>query len=264
MARVYVGRLSYDVRERDLQRFFRGFGRIREINVKNGFGFVEFDDPRDADDAVYEMNGRDLLGERVLVEHARGSRGGSRYSSGGGGGGGGGGGSAPYMRGNRPRDKYGPPLRTDYRLIVDNLSSRTSWQDLKDYCRTAGCEVTYADAHKQRVGEAVIDFASKDDMKRALRKLDGTELNGKRITLQSEDKRASSRSRSRSRNRSRSPRRSRSYSRSRSRSASANKKSPSRSKSRSVSPARSPSPRQESRSRSRSPAEAEEDGDVEQ
>lgn len=32
----------------------------------------------------------------------------------------------------------------------------------------------------------VIDFASKDDMKRALRKLDGTELNGKRITLQSE------------------------------------------------------------------------------
>ena len=38
----------------------------------------------------------------VLVEHARGSRGGSRYSSGGGGGGGGGGGSAPYMRGNRP------------------------------------------------------------------------------------------------------------------------------------------------------------------
>lgn len=29
------------------------------------------------------------------------------------------------------RDKYGPPVRTEYRLIVENLSSRCSWQDLK-------------------------------------------------------------------------------------------------------------------------------------
>lgn len=29
------------------------------------------------------------------------------------------------------RDKYGPPTRTEYRLIVENLSSRCSWQDLK-------------------------------------------------------------------------------------------------------------------------------------
>ena len=25
-------------------------------------------------------------------------------------------------------DKYGPPTRTDYRVIVENLSSRVSWQ----------------------------------------------------------------------------------------------------------------------------------------
>lgn len=31
----------------------------------------------------------------------------------------------------RWRDRYGPPVRTDYRLIVENLSSRCSWQDLK-------------------------------------------------------------------------------------------------------------------------------------
>ena len=69
--RVFVGRLSYRARESDVERFFRGFGKIREINLKNGYGFVEFDDPRDADDAVYEMNNRDLCGERVTVEHAR-------------------------------------------------------------------------------------------------------------------------------------------------------------------------------------------------
>lgn len=37
----------------------------------------------------------------------------------------------------------------------------------------------------------IIDFASKDDMKRALRKLEGSELNGKRIRLQFEVNRAS-------------------------------------------------------------------------
>ena len=35
-------------------------------------------------------------------------------------------------------DKYGPPFRTDYRLIVENLSSSVSWQDLKDFMRQAG------------------------------------------------------------------------------------------------------------------------------
>ena len=40
MSRVYLGRLSYQAREKDVERFFRGFGRIRDINLKNGFGFV--------------------------------------------------------------------------------------------------------------------------------------------------------------------------------------------------------------------------------
>lgn len=40
MSRIYIGRLSYQAREKDVERFFRGFGRIRDINLKNGFGFV--------------------------------------------------------------------------------------------------------------------------------------------------------------------------------------------------------------------------------
>ena len=62
--RVYVGGLSYRARERDVEKFFRKYGRIREISLKHGYCFVEFDDYRDADDAVYELNGKDFMGDR--------------------------------------------------------------------------------------------------------------------------------------------------------------------------------------------------------
>ncbi|XP_061379949.1 serine-arginine protein 55 isoform X6 [Danaus plexippus] len=208
-SRVYVGGLPFGVRERDLEKFFKGFGRIRDILIKNGYGFVEFEDYRDADDAVYELNGKELLGE-------------SDYNY-----------------------RYGPPTRTEYRLIVENLSSRISWQDLKDYMRQAG-EVTYADAHKQHRNEGVVEFATHSDMRAAIEKLDGTELNGRRVRLV-EDRRSSRRrsrsSSSRSRSRSRDRRRSRSRSRSRG--------SRSRSKSKSRPKSKSPAAKSHSRSRSK-------------
>uniref|UniRef100_A0A3B3U1D8 Serine and arginine rich splicing factor 4 n=1 Tax=Poecilia latipinna TaxID=48699 RepID=A0A3B3U1D8_9TELE len=185
MSRVYIGRLSYRAREKDVERFFKGTER------------TTFDDPRDADDAVYDLNGKELCGERVIVEHTKGPRRDGGYT---------GGRSESPNRGYGRwggRDRYGPPVRTDYRLIVENLSSRCSWQDLKDYMRQAG-EVTYADTHKGRKNEGVIEFRQYSDMKRALEKLDGTEVNGRKIRLIEDRPGSRSRSRSASRSRSRS------------------------------------------------------------
>ena len=210
--RVYIGRLNPAARERDVERFFKPYGRIRDINLKNGFGFVEFDSVRDADEAVYSCDGKDLLGERVLVELAKGGSSYGRRSS-------------PPMsasfrsgyRGyyySRGYAKYGPPVRTEFRVVVENLSSRVSWQDLKDFMRVAG-RISYADAHRKRVGEGIVEFMSYDDMKTALRKLDGQELHGRSIRLFDGRGRHSpkrSRSRSRSRSHSRERHRSRSYS----------------------------------------------------
>ncbi|KAG1655646.1 Serine-arginine protein 55 [Nymphon striatum] len=270
--RVYVGRLSYDTRERDLDKFFRNYGRVKEILLKNGFGFVEFEDYRDADDAVYELNGKELLGERVSVEHARGTpRGSDLWRDR----------SRGYrepprnrrpQRDNRDSSRYGPPTRTEYRVVVENLSSRVSWQvplifrvllmasfafkDLKDYMRQAG-EVTYADAHKQHRNEGVVEFATLSDMKNAVEKLDDTELNGRRIRLvEDRSNRRKKRSRSPTRSRSRSP--SGSRSKSKSRSLSHGRDNGSKSKSRSRSKSRSPTPRRDSRSRSRSRSKSKE------
>ena len=38
--RVYVGGLSHRTREKDIERFFRKFGRIREISLKVSYWFL--------------------------------------------------------------------------------------------------------------------------------------------------------------------------------------------------------------------------------
>merc|ERR1712025_919589 len=101
--------------------------------------------------------------------------------------------------------------RTNYRLVVENLSSRTSWQDLKDFMRKAG-DITYTTVNRGTRGEGLVEFSDREGMEYALRELDDTKLDGKRIRLV-EEKRSPSRSRSRN-NRRRERRRSESRSRS--------------------------------------------------
>jgi len=70
--RLYVGRLSSRTRTRDLEDLFNRYGRVRDVDLKHDFAFIEFSDPRDADEARYYLNGRDLDGSRIVVEFARG------------------------------------------------------------------------------------------------------------------------------------------------------------------------------------------------
>ncbi|KAL6743402.1 hypothetical protein Aduo_016444 [Ancylostoma duodenale] len=70
--------------------------------------------------------------------------------------------------------------------------------------RKAGCEVTFADAHKNERNEGVVCFATREDLERALDKLQGEEINGRKLKLiDDSEKRSRSRSRDRKRSRSR-------------------------------------------------------------
>ncbi|XP_040280295.1 serine/arginine-rich splicing factor 5-like isoform X3 [Bufo bufo] len=153
MPRIYIGRLSHRARQSDVERFFKGFGKILEVDLKNGYGFVEFEDVRDADDAVYEMNGRDLCGERVIVEHTRAPRRGLHNGYG-------------YRK--SATEKPGPPVRTMYRLKVENLSARCSCQELKDFMGQVG-EVTFVDANHLRPNEGITEFRSYSDNEESAR-----------------------------------------------------------------------------------------------
>ena len=58
--KVYVGDLPRDASEKEVERAFSYYGPLRSVWVARnppGFAFVEFEDHRDADDAVRGLDG---------------------------------------------------------------------------------------------------------------------------------------------------------------------------------------------------------------
>jgi RNA recognition motif-containing protein len=112
---LYVGNLTYDTSDSDLQRMFEEFGTVssaqvisdRETGRSKGFGFVEMGSDQEAQAAINALNGKDVGGRALTVNEARpredrGGGGGGRGGYGGGGrSGGGGGGRGGYGGGRK-------------------------------------------------------------------------------------------------------------------------------------------------------------------
>ena len=94
--KLYVGNLSFDTTQTELEAAFGAFGTVQSINLvtdrdtgrPRGFGFVEMGSDDEATAVVSALDGSDLDGRQIKVNEAR-----ERPQRGGGGGGGGGGGS---------------------------------------------------------------------------------------------------------------------------------------------------------------------------
>jgi RNA recognition motif-containing protein len=75
---IYVGNLSDDVSEENLSQAFKDFGQVssaRIVKYKNsgqlrGFGFIEMPDRAEAQAAIENLNGKDLLGQQMNVNEA--------------------------------------------------------------------------------------------------------------------------------------------------------------------------------------------------
>ncbi|XP_021640967.2 serine/arginine-rich-splicing factor SR34 isoform X2 [Hevea brasiliensis] len=243
---LYVGNLPGDIREREVEDLFYKYGPIAHIDLKipprpPGYAFVEFEEARDAEDAIRGRDGYDFDGHRLRVELAHGGRGYSssdRHSS---------------YSGGRGR---GVSRRSEYRVLVTGLPSSASWQDLKDHMRRAG-DVCFSQVFRDGSGTTgIVDYTNYEDMKAAIKKLDDSEFRNAfsraYVRVREYDsKRDFSRSPSRGRSHSRGHSNSRSRSRSRSRGRSSGR-SRSRSKSPKTKSSRGSPIRSRSRSRSRS------------
>ena len=99
--KLYVGNLSFDTTENDLQDLFSPFGPVSEVNLisdratgrSRGFGFVTMATPEAAQAAIAGLAGKNIGGRNLTVNEARpredrppGGGGGGRPRSGGGGG----------------------------------------------------------------------------------------------------------------------------------------------------------------------------------
>jgi len=84
--KVYIGNLGNNASKYEIEDAFSKYGPLRNVWVARnppGFAFVEFEDPRDAEDSVRGLDGTRVCGQRVRVEMSSGQ---SRSGRGGGGG----------------------------------------------------------------------------------------------------------------------------------------------------------------------------------
>lgn len=104
--KLYVGNLSYDVNDADLEQLFAQNGTVQSAQViqdkmtgrSRGFGFVEMGTDEEAQAAIAALNGKDFGGRALTVNEAK-----PREDRGGGGGGGGRGGYGGGGGGRGPR-----------------------------------------------------------------------------------------------------------------------------------------------------------------
>jgi RNA recognition motif-containing protein len=102
---IYVGNISFQTTEQDLDAAFSAYGQVDRVQIvkdrdtgqSRGFAFVEMPNNAEADRAMEALNGADVSGRTLTVNEARarepraagggyGAGGGNRFGGGGGGG----------------------------------------------------------------------------------------------------------------------------------------------------------------------------------
>ena len=76
---IYVGNLSYEVTEEELQETFEAFGEVTSVKIikdkfsgqSKGFGFVEMPNKEDGNSAITSLKNEDLKGRKLNVNEAR-------------------------------------------------------------------------------------------------------------------------------------------------------------------------------------------------
>ncbi len=77
--KLYVGNLTFDATENELQDLFAPHGPVTEVNLMQdrvtgkarGFGFVTMETKEGADAAIQALNGKDFKGRALTVNEAR-------------------------------------------------------------------------------------------------------------------------------------------------------------------------------------------------
>lgn len=77
--KLYVGNLSYEIQDRDLEQRFGAYGTVlsakvvmdRDTGRSKGFAFIEMGTDAEAEAAINALNGTDVGGRALTVNEAR-------------------------------------------------------------------------------------------------------------------------------------------------------------------------------------------------
>ncbi len=75
---MYIGNLSYNVRESDLRQVMEEYGTVESVKLivdrdtrrSKGFAFVEMPETSEALNAIKELNGAEYVGRQMVVKEA--------------------------------------------------------------------------------------------------------------------------------------------------------------------------------------------------
>lgn len=76
---IFIGNLSYEVTEKDLQSVFAEYGSVKRVNIPTdretgrvrGFAFVEMESATEEDKAITALDGAEWMGKALKVSKAK-------------------------------------------------------------------------------------------------------------------------------------------------------------------------------------------------
>ncbi|OAF67864.1 hypothetical protein A3Q56_04337 [Intoshia linei] len=195
--RLYIGHLTSSARRKDVEDFFKGYGKIIDVHLKNGYGFVEFDDYQDAEDALNDLANKKICGQPINLEYAKMHQ--NRYSN-----------RGDYRNNykdsnyrnnrydnnHRVNDKSRPDNSSSfhrrhkpkrYRALCYNVPVEMSLKNLKNKLK----EYVYLyDAYEHYDDKSVIvlKFSSRSDMDRCYQNCNDLKIDGNRIRIDTSEK----------------------------------------------------------------------------
>lgn len=167
---VYVGNLSWSATNEELTNLMSSAGMVVSCEIQvhqdsgrsKGWGLVTFSSTAEAQHAINELYGADLMGRNITLKEDRGK---PSFSAGGGG---------RSRRGQRGDEAI---------LYVNNLSTSAGWRDVKEAFVPYGA--TFADVKYNNDGTpfGTAHFVSVDAAQNALHECNGMDIHGLNVQL---------------------------------------------------------------------------------
>jgi len=77
--KIYVGNLSYNMTDEEMEKLFTAFGEVTENKVimdresgrSKGFGFIEMPNQEEGEEAIKQLDGKEIDGRNIKVNVAK-------------------------------------------------------------------------------------------------------------------------------------------------------------------------------------------------